>query len=224
MAHVWAARALVPEMVAARRGLPAEHRLGGRPAHPGLGARLLGHQARGGGRGGVARDHLRRRRDQGLLPVPAGGAHADARRRARGPGRRGAAARRAGCSSPRTSPRRWSPAIRDERFLILPHPAVADHMALKATQPERWLRGMRRIARQALTPARRLAALVDRGPIGGGRAPSSRDPECVDERPGLPAHLVAEPVDLARDRLAARRGEPAVLLEEALVRLEFCSA
>lgn len=39
--------------------------------------------------------------------------------------------------------------IREERFLILPHPAVADHMALKATQPERWLKGMRRLVRQA---------------------------------------------------------------------------
>jgi NAD(P)-dependent dehydrogenase (short-subunit alcohol dehydrogenase family) len=38
--------------------------------------------------------------------------------------------------------------IREERFLILPHPVVADHLALKATQPERWLRGMRRLVRQ----------------------------------------------------------------------------
>jgi hypothetical protein len=40
-------------------------------------------------------------------------------------------------------------AIREERFLILPHPAVADYMAIKATQTERWLRGMRRVRRQA---------------------------------------------------------------------------
>ena len=39
--------------------------------------------------------------------------------------------------------------IREERFLILPHPKVADYMALKATQPERWLGGMRRLLRQA---------------------------------------------------------------------------
>ena len=39
--------------------------------------------------------------------------------------------------------------IREERFLILPHPAVSDHMALKATQPERWLRGMRKLVRAA---------------------------------------------------------------------------
>jgi NAD(P)-dependent dehydrogenase (short-subunit alcohol dehydrogenase family) len=40
-------------------------------------------------------------------------------------------------------------AIRDERFLILPHEAVAQHMALKGTQPERWLGGMRKLVRQA---------------------------------------------------------------------------
>jgi NAD(P)-dependent dehydrogenase (short-subunit alcohol dehydrogenase family) len=39
--------------------------------------------------------------------------------------------------------------IREERFLILPHEAVARHMALKGTQPERWLNGMRRIVREA---------------------------------------------------------------------------
>jgi NAD(P)-dependent dehydrogenase (short-subunit alcohol dehydrogenase family) len=37
--------------------------------------------------------------------------------------------------------------IRAERFLILPHPKVADYMELKATQPERWLNGMRRLVR-----------------------------------------------------------------------------
>jgi NAD(P)-dependent dehydrogenase (short-subunit alcohol dehydrogenase family) len=39
--------------------------------------------------------------------------------------------------------------IREERFLILPHPAVAGHLGLKATQNERWLRGMRRLVRRA---------------------------------------------------------------------------
>lgn len=40
-------------------------------------------------------------------------------------------------------------AIGDERFLILPHPRVADYLALKGTQPERWLAGMRKIVRGA---------------------------------------------------------------------------
>jgi NAD(P)-dependent dehydrogenase (short-subunit alcohol dehydrogenase family) len=39
--------------------------------------------------------------------------------------------------------------LREETFLILPHSKVAEHMALKATQPERWLRGMRRLVREA---------------------------------------------------------------------------
>ena len=35
-------------------------------------------------------------------------------------------------------------AIRDERFLILPHPEVAKYAERKATDPDRWLAGMRR--------------------------------------------------------------------------------
>jgi len=35
--------------------------------------------------------------------------------------------------------------IRDERFLILPHPEVATYFERKATDYERWLRGMRRL-------------------------------------------------------------------------------
>jgi len=42
--------------------------------------------------------------------------------------------------------------IREERLLILPHPAVADYMAIKATENERWLRGMRRLRRHVLKP------------------------------------------------------------------------
>ena len=34
--------------------------------------------------------------------------------------------------------------LADERFLILPHPKVADYFAVKATDYERWLAGMRR--------------------------------------------------------------------------------
>jgi NAD(P)-dependent dehydrogenase (short-subunit alcohol dehydrogenase family) len=44
-------------------------------------------------------------------------------------------------------------AIRDERFLILPHADVAHHMALKGAQPERWLKGMRRLVREARAAA-----------------------------------------------------------------------
>ena len=40
-------------------------------------------------------------------------------------------------------------AIRDERFLILPHPSVGRYMALKGAEPERWLAGMRKRVRRA---------------------------------------------------------------------------
>ncbi len=39
--------------------------------------------------------------------------------------------------------------IRDERFLILPHPEVARYMQMKAANPERWQAGMRRLAERA---------------------------------------------------------------------------
>jgi hypothetical protein len=32
-----------------------------------------------------------------------------------------------------------------ESFLILPHPEVAEYLANKATNPDRWLAGMRRL-------------------------------------------------------------------------------
>jgi NAD(P)-dependent dehydrogenase (short-subunit alcohol dehydrogenase family) len=39
--------------------------------------------------------------------------------------------------------------IREERLLILPHENVAGFLALKGSDPERWLKGMRRIVREA---------------------------------------------------------------------------
>ncbi|MDQ6817679.1 MAG: SDR family NAD(P)-dependent oxidoreductase, partial [Actinomycetota bacterium] len=39
--------------------------------------------------------------------------------------------------------------IREERFLILPHAALARHMAIKGSEPERWLAGMRKLVRRA---------------------------------------------------------------------------
>lgn len=41
-------------------------------------------------------------------------------------------------------------AIEAERFFVLPHPEVADYMALKATDPERWLGGMRKLQRRTV--------------------------------------------------------------------------
>ena len=40
--------------------------------------------------------------------------------------------------------------IEAERFFVLPHPEVADYMALKATDPERWLGGMRKLQRRVI--------------------------------------------------------------------------
>lgn len=41
-------------------------------------------------------------------------------------------------------------AIEAERFFVLPHPEVADYMALKASDPERWLGGMRKLQRRTI--------------------------------------------------------------------------
>jgi NAD(P)-dependent dehydrogenase (short-subunit alcohol dehydrogenase family) len=38
--------------------------------------------------------------------------------------------------------------LADERFLILPHPEVADYFRRKATDYDRWLRGMRKLRRE----------------------------------------------------------------------------
>jgi len=40
--------------------------------------------------------------------------------------------------------------IREERFLIFPHQPLADYVAFRATDNERWLAGMRRLVRSAL--------------------------------------------------------------------------
>ncbi len=39
--------------------------------------------------------------------------------------------------------------LRDERFLILPHPPVTEYMARKGSDNERWIAGMRRLVRGA---------------------------------------------------------------------------
>jgi hypothetical protein len=36
-------------------------------------------------------------------------------------------------------------ALRDERFLVLPHPEVLEYFRRKADDYDRWLRGMRRL-------------------------------------------------------------------------------
>src|ERR1700704_3407553 len=41
--------------------------------------------------------------------------------------------------------------VRDERFLILPHPEVADYFRRKADDYDRWLKGMRRLRAKILS-------------------------------------------------------------------------
>lgn len=41
-------------------------------------------------------------------------------------------------------------AIRDERFHVLPHPEVADYVRRKGDDPDRWLAGMRRLRARSL--------------------------------------------------------------------------
>src|SRR5258708_39620046 len=43
--------------------------------------------------------------------------------------------------------------IRNERFLILPHPEVAEYFNRKAQDYDRWLRGMRRLRANLLASA-----------------------------------------------------------------------
>jgi NAD(P)-dependent dehydrogenase (short-subunit alcohol dehydrogenase family) len=38
--------------------------------------------------------------------------------------------------------------LQDDRFLILPHPEVAQYYALRATDTDRWLAGMRKLQRR----------------------------------------------------------------------------
>ncbi|MGF1595369.1 MAG: SDR family NAD(P)-dependent oxidoreductase [Acidimicrobiales bacterium] len=44
-------------------------------------------------------------------------------------------------------------ALRDERFHVLPHPEVAEYLKRKADDPDRWLRGMRRLRARSLDGA-----------------------------------------------------------------------
>lgn len=43
-------------------------------------------------------------------------------------------------------------AMADDRFLVLPHPEVAEYYARRATGPERWLRGMNRMQAAGVDP------------------------------------------------------------------------
>ncbi len=81
----------------------------------------------------------------------------DARGRRRRPG--GGRRRRAGrgrARGRRRWPTPWSRVLRDERFLILPHPEVADYEQRRAADRDRWLAGMRRFQASLLAAMPRL--------------------------------------------------------------------
>jgi len=61
--------------------------------------------------------------------------------------------------------------IREERFLILPHQEVAGFMALKGSDPERWLAGMRKMVRSARAAGAPAQAAGDPAPPAGDPAP-----------------------------------------------------
>jgi len=55
--------------------------------------------------------------------------------------------------------------IREERFLILPHEAVGRYLAFKGAQPERWLTGMRRVLREARETAPTVQQTAQAQPV-----------------------------------------------------------
>lgn len=59
----------------------------------------------------------------------------------------------AGALDPETVAETVVQGIADERFLILPHPEVAEYFQRKANDYDRWLRGMRRLQAQVLDRA-----------------------------------------------------------------------
>ena len=82
-----------------------------------------------------------------------------------------------------------------ERFLILPHPEVADYVQRKATDPDRWLAGMRRL--QARFTGRRVVNLLDLGLRAGRAGPlpptRQRALEGGDDRPARAGRLDRPP-------------------------------
>ena len=148
MAHVYAARPCCPAMLARGEGyLLTTASAAGLLTQIGD-APYTRHQARRGGLRRVARHHLRRRRHQGVVPVPAGRATPTCSRAAsRELGRRGRAGARA-CIEPEDVADAVVAGLAAERFLILPHPEVPRYMQRKAADPDRWLGGMRKLQRR----------------------------------------------------------------------------
>jgi len=61
-----------------------------------------------------------------------------------------------GLLSPEVTAQRVAEAMEEERFLILPHPQVADYMVFKAKEPDKWLAAMRKLRARLVAKLGRL--------------------------------------------------------------------
>ena len=61
-----------------------------------------------------------------------------------------------GLLSPEVTAQRVAEAMEQERFLILPHPEVADYMVFKAKEPDKWLAAMRKLRARLVAKLGRL--------------------------------------------------------------------
>ena len=184
---------------------------------------LLGHQARRRRPRRVAGHHLRRPGHQGVVPVPHGGGHGDAgrrppaveghRRSEPGCARRARRRCRASCRPEQVADAAVE-GLRDERFLILPHPEVATFEQRRAADRDRWLAGMRRLSatlagerpRPVTPPARPALRWRRRGgaPQHGAPAPPPTRPRRARPGGGRPGAL-AGPAGRALARGPGRR-------------------
>ena len=185
-AHRWAAKHLLDGWLARGRATSAPRRR--RPDCSPRSARspYTRHQAGRGRLRRVAVDHLRRPGAPRQLPVPAGGQHRHAQRVARRAAAAVVPAPPARCSSPTRSRAVTLAAIAEERFLVLPHPEVAEYVTRKAER--RGVAGSPGCAgcRRGSPPARGRAT-VDGVSI---ETPATEIPETPDTEsadPGNPA-------------------------------------
>lgn len=149
MAHVWAARALVPEMVARGRGylVSTASAAGLLTQLSALGYTITKHAAVA-----LAEWLAITYADAGIrvsCVCPQGVDTPMLQRAAREDPVGSAPLLAQDVLSPEAVAEAVLEGIREERFLILPHPEVADYIAFKGARPERWLASMGALLTQA---------------------------------------------------------------------------